>query len=237
MDKKAEKTVSMRTAENLARFFLRHPLVAAVYLFGSTAMWDDGDDIDLILETTNTALALRFLQGLNRAVELMEDVRLAHLEAGVRLQKEEYGILKSVRQGMIFSLLRWNIWKRECNELCWNGKFREWDACFAKKPVRAHEASLLEQQNFRPLDVFLFPVGWQTDKTVRSQLPSFASRRLWSQFPFHTVLCWQARAYNRQTGVFDQRIPAITEEEAQYLRARRYAKMVWTKERKKEKFE
>ncbi len=233
----AEKSVTMKTAENLARFFLRHHEIVSVYLFGSTAMWEDGDDVDLILETANSGLSLRFLRGLNRAVELMNGIRQVHLEAGIHWGEEEYGALKVIREGLAFSLLQWDVWKQECNRLCWNEKFPEWNACFAQKPVRAYEALLLEKNYFRPLDVFLFPVGWQTDETVRTLLPSFASRRLWARFPFHAVLRWQARAYNPSSGTFDPRVQLPELEETQYLRARRYAKMVWTRGRNKEQKE
>ena len=227
----AEKSVTMKTAENLARFFLRHPLVVAADLFGSTAMWEDGDDCDLIVEVADRTVAIQFLEGLNLAVERVDVTRRAYREAKIPFEEEDYGILKTVRKILAFSLLQWDVWETECNELCWNGKFSEWNACFHEEPKRTYDALVLAADYVRPLDVFLFPVGWQTDETVRTLLPSFASRRLWARFPFHTVLRWQARAYNPSSGTVDPRVPISEQEETQYLRARRYAKMVWTKGR------
>ena len=215
----SEKSVSLA----LTRFFLEHPLVTDVYLFGSVAMWGEGDDIDLVLAVSDSALADQFLQTLNE-----ESMRID--KEGQKMEKLYGGVLKALRTGMVFQLLDWADRHQECIRICWDGMFEEWDALC----VQNHwsEARKLEETHFHEPDLFLFPVGWQESEQVKTILPNWPSKRPFGTIDFHTVVRWQARRFNPQTNTFDKRQRLNEPEEQTYMALRQRERRSWKRRHK-----
>lgn len=221
------ESVSLKIAKELAKFFLSTPLVKTVYLFGSVAMWEDGNDIDLILEVSEPNSTNAFLRNLKKTAQDWPELNE---------KQEGYGFLKGLRKSMTLGLLKLDDAEIDCvNRICWNHAWDAWNDCFLATPMRAIEALNLEMENFRETDLFLFPELWQTSEYVKTMLPALPSKRKWTQFDFHTVLVWQARKFNIATNDFEPRIALSEPNEIIFSSIRRYEKMIWTRRKNEER--
>ena len=227
----------MCTAEKLARYFLAEfPQVTAVYLFGSCAMWGDGGDIDLVLEVSDAEMAYQFLKGVKEAFEEM-----TKRTPEERASLEWYGALKFKREDAVRTLLGWDD-RTEIRQIEWDGRFGAWNSlcdqfyCGGTLNLSVYcQAGRLEFEHYRSTDLFLMPVGWQTDTKVQGILPMWSSNRPWARsFSFLQVLRLQARRFDSSTGHFGPRSPATGEEEENFRRARRLARRIYLKRRKEE---
>lgn len=213
------KTKTVGIAEKLAVFFLQHPVVQEAHLFGSIAMWGDGDDVDLVLVVSDAALAYKFLERLNAVWKKLD------LDAGEDMEKR-YGVLKGIRNDYVFEALDWSWHRSRCHEICWNGMFQQWDVLCRQK--RWLEAECLEQDCFRQPDLFLMPIGWQKDEKVGQLLPRWASKRPFGTVSFLDVMAWQARKFSPQAGAFEKHQPLPKDEEKIFKELQRREHISWS---------
>ena len=217
--------VSLITAKRLAKFFLSHPLVTNVYLFGSTAMWGDGNDIDLVIEVKNKKIPQKFLETLKKESEGINKKLEQWFKKNKAKPKDLYGELKALRKGLVLKLLRWQNKTDEFTQICWNDKWAEWDKLCRRGCGAAAER--IEDMHYREVDLFLLPVGWQGDKQIKQALPTWRNRPYWGRINFLTVVKWQSMRFDLTSETFCSRKKLQNTEELVYKRLRKNARRRW----------
>lgn len=188
-------------AERYAEFFLRHPIIAVVYLFGSVALRGDGHDVDMVIEVTDKKLGFDFLQTIHdQAKTILEFAAQNGVDAS-----DDYRFLKDDRVWTAYSMLGLGqeIHDQEFKSITFAGRWKEWDDLIRKKLYS--EAQAVEDESFRSPDLFIMPPGWRQSEEVRSLLPNWASKRPWAKRSFYDIMVLQSRPFNPQTGHFDRR--------------------------------
>lgn len=208
-------------AEEYARFFLKHPMIAVVYLFGSVALRGDGHDVDLVLEVSHPKLGIDFLVELNRKIDPI-------IQSPTSIEAE-YTDLSEFRQVIIFDLLNLpHISGGEFDEIGWGGLSIAFLEAIAQKDEQ--KANQIAAQK-RTADLFLLPPGWQESEEVHDMLPNWASNRPWARRSFYEILVLQSRKYDPATGHFAKREKGTRRDELLMRRALREEKWRQTKER------
>ncbi len=189
-------------AERYATFFLENPLVATAHVFGSVALRGDGNDVDMVFETSDADLGFAFLQGIyGQAKWIVDGARTRGGEPPV----DEYGMLGQYRVWLAYSLLGMTeqTKSRKFYDIYFGGRRAEWDTLCRED--RWEEAKQIEGESFRPIDLFLMPPGWKESEKVRELLPNWTSVRPWAKRSFYDIMVLQSREYNPQTGHFNSR--------------------------------
>jgi hypothetical protein len=245
--KEEHRGAGLIAAENYAQFFLGLPAVATVWLFGKVSLTGDGHDVDLVLEVTDPKMGFEFLIKLKELTDQLLDP-----ESHRFLPSDDYEVLSTHRRRWAYSLLSINTDDQDqtLNDIAWLGKFQMWDRMFKEAEIqnpklafgekfvinifdnqKLREVEKFEEENYRPLDLFLMPPGWQDDSQVRELLPNWVSERPWAKRQFYNTLVLQSRRFNSETKRFDKRKKGARRDELLMRQALREEEWNRTKQR------